>query len=242
VTVWNAGAQRLLGFTGEEIIGQTADVIFTPQDRAQNIPEQEASVALAEGRAGDDRYHLRKDGHRFWASGAMMPMRNSAGQAVGFVKILRDQTAARANAEALERGRAELQAADAAKDRFLAVLSHELRNPLASINSAAELMLSEGVSANDAQSAGEVVRRQALGMKAMLDDLMDVSRLKLGRLELKRERVLLSTIVSTSNWMAIRCAWCKCCRTCCLTPPSTRRAAARSPCERALLAINSTCR
>jgi two-component system, chemotaxis family, CheB/CheR fusion protein len=87
VTVWNAGAQRLLGFTGEEIIGQTADVIFTPQDRAQNIPEQEVSVALAEGRAGDDRYHLRKDGHRFWASGATMLMRNPAGEAVGFVKI-----------------------------------------------------------------------------------------------------------------------------------------------------------
>jgi two-component system, chemotaxis family, CheB/CheR fusion protein len=95
-----------------------------------------------------------------------------------------------------------LQAADVAKDRFLAVLSHELRNPLASINSAAELMLSEGVSAADAQSAGEVVRRQALGMKAMLEDLMDVSRLKLGRLELKRERVLLSTIVSTAMEVA----------------------------------------
>jgi two-component system, chemotaxis family, CheB/CheR fusion protein len=63
-------------------------------------------------------------------------------------------------------------------------------------------MLSEGVSAADAQSAGEVVRRQALGMKAMLEDLMDVSRLKLGRLELKRERVLLSTIVSTAMEVA----------------------------------------
>jgi two-component system CheB/CheR fusion protein len=189
-----------------------ADMIFTEEDRAAGAPEQEAQEALREGRAGDDRFHRRKDGSRFWASGAMMLMRDAQGQAVGFVKILRDQSAARETQEALERSqlelmraleenekaRAELQAADVAKDRFLAVLSHELRNPLASIDSAADLMQAAGVPVADREAAAKVVKRQAGAMKSLLDDLLDVSRLKLGRLELHRETVRLSSVVEAA--------------------------------------------
>jgi two-component system CheB/CheR fusion protein len=212
VTIWNSGAQRLLGYTESEVLGQPADIIFTEEDRAAGAPQLEVEVALAEGRAGDDRFHRRKDGSRFWASGSMMRMRDGQGQSVGFVKILRDQTAAREAQQALERSRAELlqalerneqarsdlQAADAAKDRFLAVLSHELRNPLASTHSAATLLLTQGLPERDRDSAAQVVKRQAGAMKTLLDDLLDVSRLKLGRLELHRERVILSNVVQAA--------------------------------------------
>jgi two-component system CheB/CheR fusion protein len=90
ITIWNAGAQRLLGFAEQEAMGQSADVIFTAEDRAAGAPQKEAEVALREGRARDEREHQRKDGSRFPASGAMMLMRNGAGEAVGFLKILRD--------------------------------------------------------------------------------------------------------------------------------------------------------
>lgn len=93
---------------------------------------------------------------------------------------------------------AGLQLADAAKDRFLAALSHELRDPLASIDSAAELMLAEGASEDDLREAARIVHRQARSMKALLDDLLDISRLKLGRLVLKRDRVRLSAIVANA--------------------------------------------
>ncbi|HEY1226607.1 MAG TPA: PAS domain S-box protein, partial [Ramlibacter sp.] len=150
VTMWNTGAERLLGYAGGEVLGHPADVIFTDEDRGAGAPEQEAALALADGRASDDRVHVRKDGTTFWASGMCMLMRDGRGEAVGFVKILRDQTAERESRQALEtsqaeliqaladmqRARQQLEAADAAKDRFLAVLSHELRNPLASISSA----------------------------------------------------------------------------------------------------------
>jgi two-component system CheB/CheR fusion protein len=212
ITVWNSGAQRLLGYTGAEALGQLADVIFSEEDRAAGAPEHEMKVALAEGRASDDRFHRRKDGSRFWASGAMMLMRDAQGRAVGFVKILRDQTAVQVTQQALENSRAELQraldeneqartelkAADAAKDRFLAVLSHELRNPLASITSSAALLHMPELPAKHRESAAEVVKRQAAAMKAMLDDLLDVSRLKLGRLELQREPVKLSQAVHSA--------------------------------------------
>jgi two-component system, chemotaxis family, CheB/CheR fusion protein len=78
------------------------------------------------------------------------------------------------------------------------VLSHELRNPLASIASAAALLLTQKVPASDRESAAQVVKRQASAMKALLDDLLDVSRLKLGRLELRKERVVLSHVVQAA--------------------------------------------
>ena len=209
ITVWNAGAQRLLGYTGSEVLGQSGDLVFTPEDRAAGIPQKETETALAEGRAMDDRWHLRRDGSRFWASGAAMVMRNAAGDAVGFVKILRDQTAARAAQQALEqnrrelmdvaatneRQRAELEAADLAKDRFLAVLSHELRNPLASISAAGTVMAEPSLRPEDRTRAGAVVQRQAVAMKALLDDLLDLSRLRLGRLELHPRPVGIGEIV-----------------------------------------------
>ena len=212
ITVWNSGAQRVLGYAESEVLGRSADFIFTSEDRAARAPEQESQIALRKGRAADDREHQRKDGTRFWASGVMTLMRDAKGQAVGFVKILRDQTADRQAKQALERSqadlvralgeneraRAELQAADAAKDRFLAVLSHELRNPLASIDSAAALMLTPQAQAADRDAAAKVIKRQAGAMKMLLDDLLDVSRLKLGRLELHRETVLAASVVDAA--------------------------------------------
>lgn len=212
ITVWNVGAERLLGYGEQEVLGRTADLIFTPEDRQAGVPEQEAATALAEGRAMDDRWHMRKDGSRFWASGASMLMRNASGEAIGFVKILRDQTTARDAQQALEhsqreltqalatneRQRSELESADAAKDRFMAVLSHELRNPLASIGSAGELINQTAVSEADRARAGEVVQRQAASMRALLDDLLDVSRLRLGRLEFHRRPVGITQVIRSA--------------------------------------------
>jgi two-component system, chemotaxis family, CheB/CheR fusion protein len=212
VTIWNSGAERLLGYAEAEVVGQSADIIFTDEDRAAGAPEQEMRTAVAHDRATDERWHQRKDGLRFWASGALMLMRDAAGQPFGFVKILRDQTAAREAQVTLERSqadllrvlaeneasRAELQSADAAKDRFLAVLSHELRNPLASIDSAAALLRAPTIPQKDRDEAADVVKRQAGAMKSLLDELLDVSRLKLGRLELHRQPVALKLVIDSA--------------------------------------------
>lgn len=66
VTGWNVGAERLLGYEEEEIVGRDGDVIFTPEDRAAGVPDAERAEALAQGRAEDERWHMRKDGSRFW--------------------------------------------------------------------------------------------------------------------------------------------------------------------------------
>src|SRR4051794_27784395 len=71
VTSWNTGAERLMGWTEAEFVGQSADIIFTPEDRERGDPEREARKVLAEGRAENKRWHLRKDGCRFWGDGFM---------------------------------------------------------------------------------------------------------------------------------------------------------------------------
>ncbi len=82
----------MLGWTEAEMLGQPPDRFFTPEDNAQDFPREEMRLALARGHASDERWHLRKDGRRFWASGEMTPLKDEAGRVQGFVKILRDRT------------------------------------------------------------------------------------------------------------------------------------------------------
>jgi PAS domain S-box-containing protein len=92
VTDWNSGAEHLMGWTAAEMRGQGVALFFTPEDRANKRPDAEMAGALREGRAPDERWHLRKNGQRFWASGEMMPLRDDDGGHLGFLKILRDRT------------------------------------------------------------------------------------------------------------------------------------------------------
>jgi PAS domain S-box-containing protein len=74
LTSWSPGAEATFGWREDEILGQPAAVLFTPEDRAQGVPEQEFSTARNKGVAGDERWHLHKDGHRFWVSGTVRPL------------------------------------------------------------------------------------------------------------------------------------------------------------------------
>ena len=102
VTRWNAGAERILGWSEAEMLGRTVEVFFTPEDRAEGRPALEMRMSLEGQRAPDERWHTRKDGSRFWSSGEMMPLKSEDGALVGFLKILRDCTEHRAAEAALE--------------------------------------------------------------------------------------------------------------------------------------------
>lgn len=209
---WNPGAEKLLGYTKAEAVGQRSDMIFTPEDREAGAPELEARIASSEERAANERFHLRKDGTRFWGSGTLMRMHDNSGGAIGFVKILRDQSPARDAQAALQssqtellhalqenqQARAALEIADTAKDRFLAILSHELRNPLASVSSAAAVLASDATEPADRLLAARIVQRQARTMKILLDDLLDVSRLAVERLELHIKQVTVSSVIDAA--------------------------------------------
>ena len=92
VTTWNAGAEHITRFKADEMIGNPADAMFTPEDRAAHVPQKEFLVAISTGRAADYRWHLRKDGVRFWADGVMTAIFNEHNEHTGYVKILRDIT------------------------------------------------------------------------------------------------------------------------------------------------------
>ncbi|RYG94092.1 MAG: PAS domain S-box protein, partial [Alphaproteobacteria bacterium] len=120
VITWNTGAERILGWTEAEIVGQDARAIYTPEDRAKGNDRWEFTTATFDGRVLDERWHLRKDGSRFWASGILTALKDDAsGELIGYCKILRDLT---------ERKRAEeeLLAAHNRHRRVADTLQHSL--------------------------------------------------------------------------------------------------------------------
>ena len=101
VVGWNKDAELLLGYSLEEILGRPGAIFFTPEDVARGGPEQEISTALRDGRAEDERWHMRKDGTKFWGSGVLTPLADAAGQIRGYAKVMRDRTEERRAQEAL---------------------------------------------------------------------------------------------------------------------------------------------
>jgi PAS domain S-box-containing protein len=101
VTEWEGGAAAITGWEADAVHGRSADVLFTAEDAAAGVPAQEARRALEQGRADDRRWHVRRDGTRFYADGVLVPLRDEAGTHVGFAKIIRDATAEQLAAERL---------------------------------------------------------------------------------------------------------------------------------------------
>ena len=92
ITSWNAGAENILGYVEKEIIGKNAAIIFTPEDIRKNAPQKEMTTALAQGRALDERWHVKKNKERFWGSGLLFPLRDEQTKLLGYVKVMRDLT------------------------------------------------------------------------------------------------------------------------------------------------------
>jgi PAS domain S-box-containing protein len=139
ITGWNTGAQNLLGWSDDEVVGHPANVIFTPEDDRHAVPEEEMRLAVSEGRADDNRWHVRKDGARFWANGLMMPMRDNEGGLAGFLKILRDRTDAR-------------RASDH-KELLIHELNHRVKNTLATVQAFTTQTLRTAASLPEAREA-----------------------------------------------------------------------------------------
>ncbi|MCY1071504.1 PAS domain S-box protein [Nannocystis sp. RBIL2] len=197
VTSWNAGANNVFGHEEHEIVGKDGAVLFTPEDRARGVPEKEIRAARRDGRAHSERWHLRKDGTRFWGSGLMMPLRDG-GEYHGFLKIMRDWTEARRSKELLERQAEALRLADRRKDEFLATLAHELRNPLAPLRNGLAIVRRAGVDEEMAERAQAMMERQLGQMVRLIDDLLDISRISRGKIELRKERVALAQALQSA--------------------------------------------
>ena len=111
MTLWTAGAERLFGYAADEMLGAPADGLFTPEDRAAGQPAREVEAARAEGVAADERWHVRKDGSRFWASGTLHAVVGADSVLQGFVKVARDNTLQKAQEDALRASEERLRLA-----------------------------------------------------------------------------------------------------------------------------------
>lgn len=313
VTSWNNGAEQLMGFTEAEMIGKSGDIVFIPEDRANHIPELEVAKALETGRYENERWHMRKDGSRFYGSGVTTPLLDDSGNVLGILKMMRDLTARKEAEQALVRSQERLQRAlsiptvgvvffdengtfidaneaflrmsgftlpevesqqlntrqmtlpdwmpvtqqalaelkstgrsspfekqlerpdgsrwwglfagarlshneyvefildityrknmeealldaNRRKDEFLALLAHELRNPMATLsNTLMVLELTGGM--NDKlplDKAVSMMRREVVQLVRLVDDLLDVSRINQGKVTLSLERLNFSALV-----------------------------------------------
>jgi two-component system CheB/CheR fusion protein len=133
---WNSGAERVFGFRENEIIGKSAATLFTPEDRRHNVPEKEMKTADETGHAEDERWHLRKDGSRFFASGVMMPLKNRR----GFLKIARDMTE-RIKAQQFQRDKEMLQKLVSAQEDERKRIARDLHDQLGQQMTALRLKL-----------------------------------------------------------------------------------------------------
>ncbi|MEO6004579.1 MAG: PAS domain-containing protein [Opitutus sp.] len=205
VTSWNPGAQRLLGYAEEEIIGRSARIFFTPEDIARGEDQKEINTAKATGRANDDRWHMRKDGSRFFVTGMMVALLDDSGRRIGLAKIMRDitdrQNAAAERDRLLESeraARAEAERASRLKDDFLATLSHELRTPLNAILGWTQI-LKEGAEASSEVAQGlEVIDRNTRLQAELIEDLLDMSRIVSGKVRLNVRPVDMAEVVDSA--------------------------------------------
>lgn len=205
VVSWNGGAERLTGYREQDIMGQSGAVLFTPEDRAAAIPEQEMRRAAESGRAVDERWHIRKDGSRFWASGVLTSAYDARGRLRGFVKVMRDQSERQANdarlQEALQSAqqlRVRAEGANRAKDEFISTVSHELRTPLNTIRLWSRMFANGSVRGEDVIRGGQMIDRAALAQQQLIEDLLDVSRMATGQLRIAVRDVRLADSIGAA--------------------------------------------
>ncbi|MGH8149007.1 MAG: PAS domain-containing hybrid sensor histidine kinase/response regulator [Steroidobacteraceae bacterium] len=195
IQTWNSGAQHIFGYSAEEAIGQLITLII-PADRLDE--EKRIMDTLKRGDRVDhfETIRLAKDGRRIDVSLTVSPVRDAAGVVIGASKIARDITE-RKQAEQLllERENALLEAARR-KDEFLALLGHELRNPLAPIRNASELLARILADNSRADAPIAIIKRQIAQLAKLVDDLLDLGRITHGRIQLQIEPIDLARVVA----------------------------------------------
>jgi PAS domain S-box-containing protein len=192
---WNAGAERIFGFRSDEVIGQHFSRFFTPGAIRAGEPEHELTSALADGRADNVCWQVRKDGTRFWCKAIVTALLGENKQARSFARVMHDLT--ESEAVGAQRQRADgLAKANKSKEEFMALLSHELRSPLSPIINALNILRQMKTGDPIIEQAGNVIDRQVGVMVRLVDDLLDVSRITKGKLRLTTERVDLRIIVN----------------------------------------------
>lgn len=180
INSWNSGAATIFQYKTDEIIGKPFEAIFTKEDKEKGVPQQEIKTALKTGRSTDIRWHLCKDGSTFYADGLVFPLRDDHNEVIGYVKILRDITRRKASEDAIKKYAKDLEELNTHKESMLAILSHDLRSPLANIIQSTEYLQSN-FDTTEPAFAKELLHKlhkAATNELNMLDYLVEWARIK----------------------------------------------------------------
>jgi PAS domain S-box-containing protein len=190
ITSWNVGAERIKGYGREEIIGKHVSRFYTDEDIHAGKPWEELATARRVGRAEDEGWRVRKDRKRFWARVVVSALYDAEGHLRGFAKVTQDLSNRR-HIQDLEKAARHVQ-------EFIAMLAHELRNPLAPIRGAVDLM-GKLPAADPAQKAlRETIERQSAQLARVVDDMIDIARITRGDFSIERSPVDLRDAVRRS--------------------------------------------
>jgi PAS domain S-box-containing protein len=187
VTSWNSGAEAITGYAAAEMLGKHFSRFYTPEDVHGTKPWQQLREAHDKGRSSDEGWRVRKDSTRFWASTVISALYDAERKHRGYVHVLQDLTQRR-NAESLAETAQRMH-------EFIAMLAHELRNPLAPIRNAVELMRKRGMGDRTLEAMRDTVDRQVATLSRIIDDLLDVNRIARGQFAVIKEDVDLRDVM-----------------------------------------------
>jgi PAS domain S-box-containing protein len=195
IASWNVGGERIFGFSADEIIGRNYACFFPPVEREEGLPEEHLKQAFAEGRHEIEGIRVRRGGSAFDASVVITPMRRPSGQHRGFSLVIRDITERKRLEDDLRRRAEDLDAANRAKEDFLATLSHELRTPLNAMLGWARLLRMGRLDPATTERALETIERNAHIQEQLIADILDVSRIVTGKLRLNLRPIDLTPVL-----------------------------------------------
>jgi PAS domain S-box-containing protein len=196
VVSWNSGAQRIKGYSAEEIVGQHFSRFYPPADIERGTPQHDLDSAAAEGRFEVEGWRMRKDGSMFWANVVFTAIRDPAGNARGFAKLTRDLTERRQVEQTLTLAKGAAEKANLAKSEFLSSMSHELRSPLNAILGFAQLMESDATPATPSQKASiDEILRAGWYLLELINEILDLAQIESGKLSLSPEPTSLAEVI-----------------------------------------------
>lgn len=202
VISWNAGAQRIKGWSADEIVGRSFETFYPPGTR-NYLPGQMLQRARDDGRAEDEGWRLRRDGSRFWANVVITALRDDAGKLRGFSKVTRDMTERKRAEEDLQAAEAAAVSANAAKSAFLSRTSHELQTPLGAILGFAQLLdMDRHLLTESQRTAIDQIRAAGQHLEALIDDVLDISAIETGYLDLALEPVSITSLMAEVRGLA----------------------------------------
>jgi PAS domain S-box-containing protein len=187
ITSWNPGAEKLYGYTAKEVVGR-AIALLVPPDRPDELPGIMRRLRRGERIDHYETVRVRKDGRRVDVSVTISPLKDEAGRVIGASAIARDISARK-------RAEEELREANRRKSEFLALLAHELRNPLAPLRNGLQVIRLASHDGAAVEQARTMMERQLGHMVRLIDDLLDLSRITNGKIDLRKERLDLAAAV-----------------------------------------------